>query len=270
MMRTRHIRTVMRKDFLELLRNKKALAPLVVVPLLLVAVLPTLFILVGGSGPVAKSINGISQFLENLPTGTTPAGLSEQAQAVYAIVIFFFAPIYLLVPVMVANVTASSSFVGEKERRTLEGLFYTPVSDSELVTAKILVSFLPAMGVSWVAFVIYGVVVNGLGYHLFGELVFPTVTWLITAFVIAPLISIFAIELVVAMSQRASTMQSAQGLSVIVVLPVVGLVVSQASGAVMFNSGVALIIAAVLVVIDAVLFRVMVHRFHRERMLVTL
>jgi ABC-type Na+ efflux pump permease subunit len=39
---------------------------------------------------------------------------------------------------MVSSVLAADSFAGEKERKTLEALLYTPTTDRELFTAKLL------------------------------------------------------------------------------------------------------------------------------------
>ena len=87
---------------------------------------------------------------------------------------------------MVASTTASSSFVGEKERRTIEGLLYTPITDRELVLAKVLVSVIPSVLLAWAAFVVYTVLVNALGAPLMGGLFFPTWTWAIIIVVLVP------------------------------------------------------------------------------------
>ncbi|AZZ48434.1 ABC transporter permease [Rathayibacter rathayi] len=269
-MNRRRVTALVQKDFREILRNKQALAPIIVVPILVVTVLPVLVLLLGRNQTLMASINGMQQFLANLPAGIVPADYDLAQSTAYAMVIYFFAPIFLLIPVMVASVTASASFVGEKEKRTIEGLLYTPLTNSELVLAKILVSLIPAVLVTWAAFLLYGLVVNLVGYPLFGGLVFPTATWLVSAFVLAPLIAFLAICLIVAVSQRATTVQGAQGTAAFLVLPLVGLVVAQTAGLSLFNLAVAGVGAVVLVLVDLALFFAVVRRFDRERLVTRL
>lgn len=269
-MNRRRVAALVRKDFKEILRNKQALAPIIVVPILFVTVLPLLVLLLGNNQTLMASINGMQQFLTNLPDGIIPEGYDLAQSTAYAMVIYFFAPIFLLIPVMVASVTASASFVGEKEKRTIEGLLYTPLTNSELVLAKILVSFIPSVVVTWAAFILYGLIVNFVGLPLFGGFVFPTATWLVSAILLAPLIAFLAICLIVAVSQRATTVQGAQGTAAFLVLPLVGLVVAQTAGLSLFNLGVAGIGVVVLLVIDAALFFAVVRRFDREKLVTRL
>ena len=45
---------------------------------------------------------------------------------------------------MISSVVAASSFVGEKERKTLESLLYTPIDIASLFWGKLLSAFIPA------------------------------------------------------------------------------------------------------------------------------
>lgn len=266
----RRVRTLMRKDWRELRRNPQALAPLVVVPLIFVVVIPAVVILLGPNPAVRATVNGLQSFLDNLPDGMVPATFTEEQTVVYAVIVYFIAPLFLLIPVMVASVIASSSFVGEKERRTIEGLLYTPVTDRELVLAKVLASMIPSVAIAWASFAVYTVLVNALGAGLMGGLFFPTWTWLVIIVLLVPLIGFLATCLIVAVSGRSTTMQGAQGTAVLVVLPVVGLVVGQATGLLLFDVPVALLAAAVLAVIDVAVFVATVRRFQRERIVTRL
>jgi ABC-type transport system involved in multi-copper enzyme maturation permease subunit len=269
-MNRQRVWALMRKDWLELAHNRAALAPIFILPVLFVVVLPTAIILLGGNAAVLASINGLQQFLDNLPMDIVAADFTDQQAVVYAVIVYFFAPIFLIIPVMIATVTASSSFVGEKERRTLEGLLYSPLTDKELVLGKVLVSLIPAVLLTWVAFLIYTILVNALGFSVFGGLFFPTGTWGVSMLLLVPLISFLIVSLMVAVSQRSTTMQSAQGTSVFVVLPIVGLIISQAAGLMLFNVVVVLIAAVVVATLDIVLFFVTVRSFKREKIITRL
>ena len=56
---------------------------------------------------------------------------------------------------MASSVIASDSFAGEKERKTIEALLATPLSDSELFVGKVLVAFIPAVLVTFASFAVY-------------------------------------------------------------------------------------------------------------------
>ncbi|HMO11395.1 MAG TPA: ABC transporter permease subunit [Actinotalea sp.] len=266
----RRVAALIRKDWRELSRNKQALAPLVIVPLLFVVVIPVAVILLGANTALTSTVGGLQSFLDHLPTDLLPADLTSQQAVVYAVRVYFMAPFFLIIPVMVASITAASSFVGEKERRTIEGLLYTPLTDRELVLGKVLVCVVPSVVLAWTSFAVYTVIVDVLAAPRLGEFVFPTVTWAVLVVVLVPLIAFLATCLVVAVSGRSSTMQEAQGVAALVILPVVGLVVGQASGLMLFDVGVALAVSAVVLVADAAVYLAVVARFRRERIVARL
>ena len=57
-----------------------------------------------------------------------------------------------MIPVMASSVMAASSFVGEKEKHTLETLLYSPLSIKQLFQSKILAGFSVGMMVSYISF----------------------------------------------------------------------------------------------------------------------
>jgi ABC-type Na+ efflux pump permease subunit len=260
----------MRKDWLELARNKQAVAPLVIIPLLFAVIIPTAISVLGNNALLTSSINGLQGFLDNVPDRVIPAGYSTAQTVVYAVIVYFMAPFFLIIPVMVASITASSSFVGEKERRTIEGLLYTPITDRELVLAKVLVSVIPSVLLTWTSFLIYTVLVNALGAPLMGGLFFPTWTWAVIILAMVPLVAFLATCLIVAISGRSTTMQDAQGSAVLIILPVIALVVGQATGLLLFDISIALFASAILLAVDVAVFMVAVGRFQRERIVTRL
>ncbi|WP_119697831.1 ABC transporter permease subunit [Microbacterium halotolerans] len=264
------VAAVMRKDWLEVVRNKQMLASLVAVPLVFAILLPTGIILLGGSGILTSTIAGLQGFLDNLPAGIAPTGYTPDQTVVYAVIVYFLAPFFLVIPVMTASITASSSLVGEKERRTIEGLLYTPLSNRELVLAKVLGSVIPSVMLTWIAFVIYAVIVGVLGAPMMGGIFFPTWTWAVLIMLLVPLVGFLATSVIVAVSGRSTTMQGAQGTAMFVVFPILALVVGQATGLMLFNVGVALIAAAVLVLADVLAFVLVVARFQREHIVTKL
>lgn len=266
----RRVWAVMRKDWLEIARDKQVLAPLVIIPLLFSAVIPAAVLLLGGTAVPTSTVGGLQGFLDNLPAGIVPSGSSLQQTVAYAVIVYFMAPFFLLIPLIIASITASSSLVGEKERRTIEGLFYSPLSTRELVLAKVLGSVVPAVLITWLAFILYTVIVTILGAPLMGGVFFPTWTWAVIIAALVPLVGFLATSLIVAVSARSTTVQGAQGTAMFVVFPILALVIGQSTGLMLFDVTVALVTAAVLLVVDTAAFVLVVARFDRERIVTRL
>lgn len=261
------ISAVCLKDWKEILKSSQAVITIVVVPLVLIIILPAIFLLLPTSTMLNTLTTGdLDVFLSQIPAHLIPQGFTDSQTLIYAVLVYFFAPLFLLLPVMVASVIASSSFAGEKERKTIEGLLYTPISDQELVLAKILVALIPAIGISVICFVAYGFLVNGLGYRIFHTIFFPTMSWIVMMVLLVPGLSFLSLGLVVAVSQRAAGMWEAQQISVVVLLPVIALIISQAAG--LFYISVTMIVLAgvAFLAIDYVFYQWIVRTFNRERM----
>ncbi len=144
-MRIKKAMLVFRKDWCEIRRNWQVILPIVVVPLVLSVFLPVLIMVVPeiSSMPVS-TLEDFSLIIENLPSHVKDEllGTTDQQVLVYVISLYLFAPFFLIIPIMASSVIASDSFAGEKERKTIEALLATPLSDSELFLGKILVSFI--------------------------------------------------------------------------------------------------------------------------------
>src|SRR5690606_31153386 len=94
---------------------------------------------------------------------------------------------------------------------------------------------------------------------------FPNGTWLGLVGIIAPLVSFFAIGCIVLISHRASTLQGAQAVAGLLVLPVIVLIMSQAAGALAFDRRVVVVVGVLAAVGDLVVFHLAVRRFDRDR-----
>lgn len=258
---------VFKKDLWEVKDDKTAMVPLVVLPLLLCVILPLLVVCLGSQSIVVNGISGVSLFAKNarLPFGVH--GIPQRDQVVYMILMYFFAPMFLLIPVMVSNVVASSSFVGEKIAKTIEGLLYTPVTNRELIFGKILAALIPSIAVTWLSFICYGVILDVYSIQEMGFLIFPNAIWLLMCFALVPLVAFLSTALVIAVSQRVKSEKSAQSISMLIILPVLGVLVSQASGIFEISVMFSLLCIAVLAVADVCVFLFIVRKFNREKFL---
>jgi ABC-2 type transport system permease protein len=233
---------ITRKDLASVLRNKGVRTPLVVAPFIILVLLPTLLTLGGEilarTGQVPLDEMGATPFdrlvdpqVQEQVTGTVPLA----AQWPIFVLEVFTAPLYLLVPLMVATVIAADSFAGERERGTLEALLHTPTTDRELLAGKFLAAWLPAVAVAWVGFAIYSVLANLLAWPSLGRVFFPSPTWLLLAFWVTPAISALGLGIMVIASSRVETLQAAHQIGSLVVLPIVLLLIVQITGVFLFD-----------------------------------
>ena len=115
---------IIRKDFRAVTTNKHLLTGLLVVPIALTIVMPSIFLFMIHFAPEETDIQ---KMLEILP----PSMRSENPELTAArMVLNFVLPVFfLIIPVMAASIMAASSFVGEKEK-------HTPVSYTHLDVYK--------------------------------------------------------------------------------------------------------------------------------------
>lgn len=264
------ILAVAEKDVREVRQSTQMMIPLVVVPLVFVVVLPAGTILLPRFVAVPpEEFYFVEGLIGSLPPGLQAelAGLPLEQQFVYLAVTYLFSPLFLVVPLMVSNIVAASSFAGERERGTIEGLLYAPVSDLELFVGKVLAAFVPAIASALVGFVGYTVVVDALTYEQFGRPLLPNATWLLLVLWLVPAVTVFGLGVTVLVSMRARGFQEAQQIAGVVVLPVVALVVAQVTGVLFLGPGLLFGIGAVVFVLDAVLVAVGVRLFEPEMLL---
>ena len=86
-----------------------------------------------------------------------------------------FSSMFLLMPMILPSIIAAYSIVGEKTNHTLEPLLATPVKTWELLTAKMLASFIPSMVLTWLAGSIFvvGVRAGATSVRVFNAIVSP-------------------------------------------------------------------------------------------------
>lgn len=140
-----------------------------------------------------------------------------------------FLVLLVLTPVTGAMSVAAYSVVGEKQARTLEPLLATPLTTIELLGAKVLGAFVPALALTTATFVVYLA-----GVILFAEpgayraLLVPGS--LAVTFVLGPLTSLAALQLAVCVSSRVNDARSAQQIGALVVLPLTAAFILQITG----------------------------------------
>jgi ABC-type Na+ efflux pump permease subunit len=264
---------VFKKDWLEIKRNRQVLLPIIILPIIFAVLYPAIIILITNTPSTPNSQSSAEDFLPlilSLPQDAQMqlAQMSPEQIMVYIMALYFFAPFFLIIPVMASSVMGSDSFAGEKERKTIEALLATPISDSELLLGKILVSFIPAMIVTFASFLVYAVIIDVATFSMFnGMLLIPNVVWLIMIFGVAPTLALCSIGLTVLISAKVKGFKEAQQISVVLLLPVLGLVFAQVSGLMVLGPVVLAALIGLFALVDVAIFYVGVKIFKREEIL---
>lgn len=267
-MNWRLVRTVAKKDLLEVIRNKAVLIPSVVVPVIFILVLPLLMIYLIGYGPMpeTKLVETLAQIRHQVPGGLMKelAGLNDRQLMVTVMVGYLTAPMFLVLPMMLASIIGADSFAGEKERKTLEALLYTPATDLELFVGKTLAAVVPAIALSLGSFLLYIGVVNAASWTLMGRIWFPTPQWWPLMFWVTPAVATLGIATTVLVSSRVSTFMEANQIGGVLVILILGLIAGQATGVLFLSTWVAMGVGLVFWILAIGLVSLAVRSFSRS------
>jgi ABC-2 type transport system permease protein len=267
----RGIWAIARKDMLIVRRSRPMFYPLIAISILLLIFLPlsvTMVAMHTGAAPgVMEQWDILSQRFPGDVAIVVDSGFTDAQQMVLLINVYLLAPFYLLIPLLLAMVIAADTFAGEKERRTLEALLYTPMTDLQLLVGKLLASWIPAVVVSIIGVVLYGVILNITAWPLMGEIFFPTPLWIVLVTWLGPAVAGLGLGAMVLVSSRVETLQEATQLGGGVVLPFVLLIVGQATGVLYLSTLLVIILGAGLWMINALILLLAVRTFRRETLL---
>jgi len=272
-MKTRKILAIVKKDWLEVLPNKGAWMPMIVVPLVFVILIPFAFLIlprfINLTPEEMMPAYQIKGFLENLPPVMTEklAGL-DQVETMQVIVLgYFFAPMFLIFPLMISTIIASESFAGERERKTIEALLYTPASDAELFTGKALAAFIPAIAVTWISVIIYAIVLNTVGFSIYQQVWFPLAAWYPLIFWVTPAVALLGVAFTVLISARNPTFMGSYQTSGSLVILVLGLVAGQAAGVLYLSVGVGMLVGLFFWLLAGAMTWFSIKSFNRTKLL---
>jgi ABC-2 type transport system permease protein len=217
------ILVVLQKEWLELRQDR-----LIIFGTLIPAVLITLLPLIG-----LWAVRGAPDqpVRDNILTSNNPAlvGLTGQefAQVVLGqqLSILFF-----LLPLFIPSVIAAYSIVGEKMNRTLEPLLATAMQSWQLLTGKSLAALIPSVVVTWGLGGVFIVGIRALAVspRVIAEIISPG--WVIVWAFCTPLITLIVIALMVTISSRVNDPRTAQQISSVLIVPLVGATVGQVTG----------------------------------------
>lgn len=264
------IKNVLFKEWKTTFYNLNVVMMITLVPLILVVQSAGIFI---GSAlsmkpsdlanPVIQST--IKKFELSNPDVAQIAGLGDMDK--FLIFTYLQFPIYLmLIPVMIASVIMTFSIIEEKQTRTLEPLLATPVRTWELLLGKVLAGSVPALVISWICGALFIAAVMAV-HPAFLAKYSGAAYWLIFTLLLVPLMTLLSSAIGVIASAKATDAKNAQGMAILVILPVLALIGLNAGGILPFSIANQFIIAAVLLVAAVLTMKIAVSLFRRENIL---
>lgn len=254
---------VIKKDVRFITTNKNLFTGLVVVSLIFSVFLPLLFILLINYVPDETS--DLQTMLDMIPQKYR---LDSTESTLILLIMNYIMPVFFaIIPIMASSTMAASSFVGEKEKRTLETLLYSPLSIKEVFHAKIYASFFVSMAVSFCSFAVMLIVSQVSIFLTRGALIPPGVGWLAMMLAVSPATSLLSITLIVSGSAKAKTIEESYQRSVFLVLPFILLVIGQFTGLILVNAWYLLGLGAVLGAAAALMMKRSMRNFTYETLL---
>jgi len=244
------------KEWKEILRDFYVLGILVFLPLAMVGTLVVLIYFYMSF--FLQNLDKIQIMLSNMP-GAYLEGLSGytdvQKVAILPIKIIGL-PFFLLIPLLMSGIITSDSFAGERERNTLETLLVTPIRDWELLLGKILTPFVPALLVTWISF---GLLTKGIANLInphFLSPVFPDTIWIVSVALVVPLFLAGTVLAEILISARVASVKAASALNMLLSFPVLGVMLMQSTGFVLFSTRTLPWMIVFLATMDMILFMV--------------
>lgn len=235
---------VARTDLRQLRQSRDFWAPMVIIASLFFVVFPTVLLTLIGQIDEGSVVEKVSSTLDVLPKSAQAAVRSKTqspaGQTEYALAVYLFAPLAVIVPMTISTAVGANTIVGEREKGTGEFLAHSPASEQEIYIGKLAASLLPGYAATIVGFGVYSLIVNLIVGPDVGGWFFPTRDWWVLMFWVVPPFLALALSLVLRLSARVTSAAAAQQASGLVTLPLILLSYSQSSGVLLGNSSVAI------------------------------
>jgi len=164
-------------------------------------------------------------------------------------------------PISFSLVIALETFVGEKERRSLEPILATPLTDAQLYLSKTLAAMIPPLLAAYLGITVYLV-----GLYFFKDWT-PPLTLLLLVIALTTAEALVMVSGAVVLSSQTTSVRAANLLASFIIIPMALLM--QGEAIIMFwaNYGVLWWIVLFLVVVNVILVRMGIHIFNREELL---
>lgn len=257
---------VVRKEIKEILGNRglvySFLGLILFFVLLPVALSAVIQASPANAEPDAQLSESIRQLMRLIPE------LEESPDQIRStvLVVRHFSIIFLVLPVIGALGSSTSSIVGEKQSRSIEPVLVTPVTSGELLFGKSLGTVVMAVSGTYLGFALYVILIWAVAGPEVVRYGFD-LTSLLMVGLLTPLIAILGLGSGVIISSRVKDSRTAQQVGGLIVLPIVFLIAGQISGLFLLGPGFVLVAAIILIVLDVIVMRLGMRVFDRERII---
>jgi uncharacterized membrane protein SpoIIM required for sporulation/ABC-type transport system involved in multi-copper enzyme maturation permease subunit len=158
-------------------------------------------------------------------------------------------------------VIALETFVGEKERRSLEALLATPVTDVQLYMGKLLAAVTPPVIASFLGMIVYVLMLGvGLGW-------WPTASMLVLGFGMATVKALVMVSGAVIVSSQSTSVRAANLVASFIIVPMALLLQAEAGLLLYANYSALWLIVLALFIVNVILVRMGIRIFNREQLL---
>ena len=164
-------------------------------------------------------------------------------------------------PISFSLVIALETFVGEKERSSLEPLLATPLTDAQLYLGKTLAAMIPPLMAAYLGIIVYLV-----GLYFFEDWT-PSLTLLALIITLTTAEGVVMVSGAVVLSSQTTSVRAANLLASFVIIPMALLVQGEAFIMFYANYDVLWWVVLFLIVVDVILVRMGIHIFNREELL---
>jgi ABC-2 type transport system permease protein len=244
--RTSRAWVIARTDLHQFVQARDFWLPLSIVALLFFVIIPTFLLLIISTIKDVKLVNQLSDVVGSLPAGLKHSvrGQKGPVQASYALAVYLFAPLAIIVPLTVSSAVGAHTIIGERERGSGEFLAHSPATERQIYLGKLMASLIPGYFTAAVGFAMYSLVVNLIVGPQVGGWFFPTGNWwILVLWVLPPFIAI-ALAVILAISARVSSAAAAQQSSALATLPLIVIAYGVSSNTIFKGQAVAFAIGA--------------------------
>ena len=262
----KRIRTIINKEWSEVFKNKMVLSVVLMLPILF-AILPLVMLSVTSSTTtldISPQEAGLPEKFVALCTGMN-AGECTQVYMLNEFMLFF-----VLMPLIIPTTIAAYSIVGEKTTRSLEPLLATPTTTIELLAGKCFAAVVPAIGATFLSFLIFNLGILLLGTSMISSKVHAYVlspTWLIGILLLGPVLSLISAMFAIFISSRVNDPRAAEQIAGVMVVPFMGILLASSFGVISLNVNTMLIGVVVFTLLAAGLLYLGTLIFDRENIL---
>ncbi len=230
----RRVRAIFRKELREYRRNGSIVSTMAVIPLLfLIQPLIDIFALPASSASALRHEDSL---------------------------------LYMLgIPAIVPAVVAACSVVGERQQGTLEPVLATPVRHEEFLLGKALAAVVPSLAISYAVYAFFLACVELFARPAVAPALLRSPE-LVAQLLFTPLLACWSIWVGMAISARSGDVRVAQQLGMLASLPSVAVTSLIAFNVIHATLGLALGLAAALLVLDGLGWRITSATFDRERL----